>query len=519
MQIRPKKEALTAACAVFAMTMLCNIAVTWIARAGMLDAIQDQLRGIAGTAAELTNGDLHQTLTNPEQKGSEDYLKVQAPYQQMLEANADLRYIYTCILRDGKVYFIIDTQQPSQESLNLSDTERKTTANVMEEYADATPFLRRALEDKITVVEDQPYTDEWGTVISAYAPLYNSKREFVGIVGTDIDATDYNMRLSYVWIAFGVGFLLSAALSVAAYLIVLRIRQEHLEKDQIRAQQLEDMQDFNVQMEKIASKVSIASVEIKDMAGGISEMTEEGVDKIEQAKNLIRGAADRMGSIALVCHQLVSTANALHTASSQARTRTDDAVSQLRTIDTSSQHLVAATGNISQIVDMINTITEKIDLLALNATIEAARAGEAGKGFAVVADEVKQLAQQTAIATKKINDHIGEMQQAASTVVDAFAGITDRMAEVNHSIAGTASHIDSQKELISQINADVGNTTESAELVERIVDAVTAAARQIEDKTQTLYASSSILSSQNKALSTKVSDFIEKLSIRSTNTK
>jgi hypothetical protein len=514
MKPQPKKEALIAACAVFAMTMLCNIAVTWIARTGMLDAIQSQLRGIAGMASELTDGDLHATLTRPEQKDSEAYLAVQAPYRQILKASPDLRYIYTCILRDGKIYFIVDTQQPSPDALKLTESERKSTAGVMEEYADATPVMRHAIEHATIAIEREAYTDAWGTVISAYAPIYNSKREFVGIVGTDIDATNYNMRLIYVWIAFGVGFLLSSALAAAAYVIVLRIRTEHLQHEQMRTQQLEDMQDFNIEMEKIASKVSITSVDIKDMAGTISTMTETGVDRIEEAKNVIRGAADRMGSIALVCHQLVSAADHLHGASAQARSRTQDAVTQLQEIDQSSRHLVAATGNISQIVDMINTITEKIDLLALNATIEAARAGDAGKGFSVVADEVKQLAQQTARATKEINAHIGDMQQATETMVGAFAGITDRMTGVNHSIADTSSHIDSQKELISMINADVNGTTESAALVERIVSAVTEAARHIEDKTQTLYAASSVLSSQNKALSTKVSNFIEKLRIQ-----
>jgi len=58
------------------------------------------------------------------------------------------------------------------------------------------------------------------------------------------------------------------------------------------------------------------------------------------------------------------------------------------------------------IIQIIDDISEKINLLSLNASIEAARAGEHGRGFAVVAQEISKLADQTAVSLKQIDQLI-----------------------------------------------------------------------------------------------------------------
>lgn len=65
---------------------------------------------------------------------------------------------------------------------------------------------------------------------------------------------------------------------------------------------------------------------------------------------------------------------------------------------------------ISGVVNLINTISERTNVLALNASMQAAAAGEAGRGFATVAQEVQRLSESARQATAQIAQLVQSIQ-------------------------------------------------------------------------------------------------------------
>jgi len=72
---------------------------------------------------------------------------------------------------------------------------------------------------------------------------------------------------------------------------------------------------------------------------------------------------------------------------------------------------------ISSVVGLINTISERTHVLAMNASMQAATAGEAGRGFAVVAEEVQRLSENARQATGQISQLVHNIQSETSDTV------------------------------------------------------------------------------------------------------
>ncbi|MBI5364466.1 MAG: hypothetical protein HZA53_14910, partial [Planctomycetes bacterium] len=118
------------------------------------------------------------------------------------------------------------------------------------------------------------------------------------------------------------------------------------------------------------------------------------------------------------------------------------------------------------------------NLLALNATIEAARAGEAGRGFAVVANEVKELAKQTAQATKEIGHRIAAIQGDTKLAMDDLTQI-HAIVESIHGLQGcVASAIEEQSASTAEISRNASLAAQASATISRSISGLSEAAQE-----------------------------------------
>ncbi len=119
----------------------------------------------------------------------------------------------------------------------------------------------------------------------------------------------------------------------------------------------------------------------------------------------------------------------------------------------------ASSLEMTNIIAIINDISDKINLLSLNAAIEAARAGDAGRGFAVVADEISKLADGTVSSIKSIESLISnnEMEisrglSGASMAVDVMKSIIEGIGKVDKKIESLNEYKQKQIDTNSLVN-------------------------------------------------------------------
>jgi methyl-accepting chemotaxis protein len=194
------------------------------------------------------------------------------------------------------------------------------------------------------------------------------------------------------------------------------------------------IQVLKEKMSDSVSQVTVVSYQVREAFQSLNNVSSKISGGAQQQTNCTQNMNEQMLAFNDISVSLVNNSRNALASNKKVKEITDLCSVQFQSTNDSMRNLVdkidiafksiqqlqQESGNITNILDVINGVAEQTNLLALNAAIEAARAGEAGRGFAVVADEVRALAAKTRESTEMIMAVISSLTNSSEHAVTSM---------------------------------------------------------------------------------------------------
>ena len=228
-----------------------------------------------------------------------------------------------------------------------------------------------------------------------------------------------------------------------------------------------------------ARGIDAGANEIRSAADDLSKRTEQQAASVEET-------AAALEQITTTVKDSSNRAEEVGHLVAKARDGAEKSGAVVRQAVTAMNEIERSSGEITNIISVIDEIAFQTNLLALNAGVEAARAGEAGKGFAVVAQEVRELAQRSAKAAKEIKALIttsGEQVRSGVNLVGetgrALEVIVTEVQEINRHINAIVESSREQSVGLQEINTAVNTMDQGTQQNAAMVEESTAASHSL----------------------------------------
>lgn len=457
-------------------------------------------------ASQSIDGDKLKAVISKNSMDSPEFKEI---FDSMIRFKADknVRYLYTFVKADdNNVSYVVDA--------SIED------ACALGEKYPLDEDMKKAFNGDL-VSTNKIVTDEYGTFLSAYAPIKDSSGNIVAIVGADQDVALYqkiiNILIRTTIIAMIIAILLSVLMAQKFSKKLnknLKIIEDNLDKmaegDLTNPIIINSNDEINTIAEYVDGVRKSNSILISKFKGN-AETVLEGVCDLSAISNEMSASSDNVTNITKkLSNAAITQAESLHIISNNMLQfsgevhnilgLTEDADSKVKDID-----IIAKDGNIElqnlisqlslikgiftnlndkidslsceidkiyKITDIINGVADQTNLLALNAAIEASRAGEAGRGFSVVAEEIRKLSEQSKVSSQQINTMIKNISTNSKEAVNTTAEVSDKINKQINMIETTLVSFKSIIESIEIIVPKVEKIKDSAKNIDSEKDLI-----------------------------------------------
>ena len=152
-----------------------------IYRAQMRHQVNQRFLAVATQAVKQINGDMLASLNDPEQEGSEAYLRVKHSLRSILNSNDEIAVIQSLRISDGKIFTVVDANPTSQHDTHY-----------LEEYKELPSASKNLILNLTSVKVNERYEEKpWGMSMFVYTPIFTSDGILDGIleIGFRVDSS------------------------------------------------------------------------------------------------------------------------------------------------------------------------------------------------------------------------------------------------------------------------------------------------------------------------------------------
>ncbi len=215
------------------------------------------------------------------------FQKIHATNLKIKKSDPDLRFVYTMKKQNGNIYFVVDAGLPGEPDISaFGDLYREPSVTLVNNFETMMG----------TIVEPDFYSDEFGTFLSAYTPIFTSDGKRAGILGIDITAEtilsqerSYLTRLILIFLG-SLPFIVVAGFVIANYLakpiIQLRNAANKISEGKYdfkiatipHTRELAELAlDFNIMSDRLSGLIN-------DLEQRVEERTESLIRKSDQLR-------------------------------------------------------------------------------------------------------------------------------------------------------------------------------------------------------------------------------------------